>query len=68
LEIAAKRGLVSSRSIENVTGDGGRNACSASASTTSTSRLTRLVSIVRRAGPRCAAGHAPAAEQHVVIE
>jgi hypothetical protein len=29
-----------------VTGDSGRNACSASASTTSTSRFTRLVSIV----------------------
>jgi hypothetical protein len=44
--IAAKRGLVSRRSIVSVTGDSGRKACSVSASTTSIKRLTRFVSIV----------------------
>src|SRR5580704_9032077 len=50
-EIAAKRGLVSSRSMVNLTGDNGRNACSASASTTSISFFTRLVSMVVEGRP-----------------
>ena len=45
-EIAAKRGLVSIRSMLNFTGDSGLKASSASASTTSIMRLTRLDSIV----------------------
>jgi hypothetical protein len=44
--IAAKRGLLSIRSMLKRTGDSGLNACSASARMTSIMRLTRLVSIV----------------------
>jgi hypothetical protein len=45
-EMAAKRGLLSSRSTLNFTGDNGLKASSASASTTSIMRLTKLVSMV----------------------
>ncbi len=66
-EIAAKRGLVSSRSMLNLTGDSGLNASSASASTTSIMRLTRF-GLDRRVGPAFDAHRAlaaAAAEQHV---
>src|SRR5215216_5649983 len=45
-EMAANRGLVSSRSMLNFTGESGLKASSASASTTSIMRLIRLDSIV----------------------
>ena len=66
-EMAAKRGLVSSRSILNLTGDSGLKACSASVSTTSIMPLDQIASRwwCRAGPPRAPCCAAPPAEQHV---
>ena len=66
-EMAAKRGLVSSRSMVSLTGESGLNASSVSASTTSSMRLTRF-ELDRRIGTAFDPDGllaAAAAEQHI---